>query len=81
MKMSELILNGEEHHIETPMDSYRVVKSIWDKTQFILDYGDVEIVRQEKGSLPIPYAVPAFAERRKGYSASKAIECAKWGCE
>lgn len=84
MKISDLkVLGAKEVFVETNTDSLRHISREWDKEQFIAEFGDVEIILNPsypwKGQKV--YSVPSFAERRAAYSASKAKECAIWGCE
>ena len=76
-EMSKSVWSG--HRVEMPnTDAQRYVSSDKAATDFIAEFGDVEIVLDEKYG---HYAVSAFAESRKRYSDAKAIDCARWGCE
>ena len=86
MKVSELKFTKKMrenawlgHRIQMPKtDAQRYVSSIDAVRKFIAEFGDVEIVLDEKYG---HYAVPAFAESRKEYSKLKQAHCEKWGSE
>lgn len=59
-------------------DAYRLFTNDFNKNSFIEDYGDVEIVWNERYKY---WEVPAFAEGRKTYGEAKQRACDTWGCE
>jgi len=84
MKVSEIELTGGEIRVATRTDAYRVFvgnrhnDQAWHRDNYIAEYGDVEVEYDSEYNV---WRVPAFAEERAAYSASKAIDCANWGCE
>ena len=65
------------HRIQMPKtDAQRYVSSIDAVRKFIAEFGDVEIVLNEKYG---HYAVPAFAEGRAEYSKLKQAYCNQFG--
>jgi len=65
------------HRIQMPKtDAQRYVSSIDAVRKFIAEFGDVEIVLNEKYG---HYAVPAFAEGRAEYSKLKQAYCDQFG--
>ena len=86
MRVSELKFTPEMlenawlgHAIEMPnTDAQRYVSNPKAAASFIANFGDVEMVRDEKYKC---WTVPAFAVGREEFSVSKAAHCARWGCE
>ena len=73
--MSENAWRG--HRVEMPKtDAQRCVSSPEAAARFIAEFGDVEIVLDEKYG---HYAVPAFAEGRAEYSKLKQADCDRYG--
>ena len=65
--------------VEAPnSDAYRLFTNEFNKNSFIENYGDVEIVWNERYKF---WAVPEFAERREAYCIAKQRACDTWGCE
>ncbi len=65
------------HRVEMPKtDAQRYVSSIDAVRKFIAEFGDVEIVLDEKYG---HYAVPAFAESREEASKLKQAYCDQFG--
>ena len=65
------------HRVQMPKtDAQRYVSSIDAVRKFIAEFGDVEIVLNEKYG---HYAVPAFAEGRAEYSKLKQAYCNQFG--
>ena len=65
------------HRIQMPKtDAQRYVSSIDAVRKFIAEFGDVEIVLDQKYG---HYAVPAFAEGREAYSKLKQAYCNQFG--
>ena len=64
--------------VETTTDAYQILSDGWSLSNYISQYGDVEVEYDEKYKV---YCVPAFAERIARYTAAKQIECDRWGCE
>jgi len=65
------------HRVEMPKtDAQRYVSSIDAVRKFIAEFGDVEIVLDEKYG---HYAVPAFAESREEASKLKQAYCERYG--
>ena len=65
--------------VEVPnSDAYRLFTNEFNKNRFIENYGDVEIVWNERYKF---WAVPEFAERREAYGIAKQRACDTWGCE
>ena len=62
--------------VETTTDAYQVLSDGWSLTNYIKQYGDVEVEYNKKYDV---YCVPAFAEKIKAYSDNKAKYCARWG--
>ncbi len=84
MKVSNLKFTAEMsksawkgHRVEMPKtDAQRYVSSDKAAADFIAEFGDVEIVLDEKYG---HYAVPAFAESREEYSKIKQAYCEQYG--
>ena len=65
------------HRVEMPKtDAQRYVSSIDAVRKFIAEFGDVEIVLDQKYG---HYAVPAFAEGREAYGKLKQAYCNQYG--
>jgi len=64
--------------VETKTDAYRTLSDGWSLTQYISQYGDVEVEYDEKFKV---YRVPAFAKEIASFKTLKAAHCARWGCE
>ena len=76
-EMSENVWRG--HRVEMPKtDAQRYVSSDKAATDFIAEFGDVEIVLNEKYG---HYAVPAFKVERDEYCKLKQAHCERWGSE
>ena len=74
-EMSENAWRG--HRVEMPKtDAQRCVSSVESAARFIAEFGDVEIVLDEKYG---HYAVPAFAESREEYGKLKQAYCDQFG--
>ena len=74
-EMSQSVWAG--HRVEMPKtDAQRYVSSDKAAADFIAEFGDVEIVLDEKYG---HYAVPAFAESREEYSKIKQAYCEQYG--
>jgi len=74
-EMSENVWKG--HRVEMPKtDALRYVSSVESAAKFIKEFGDVEIVLDEKYCF---YAVPAFAESREEASKLKQAYCERYG--
>ena len=81
MRVSELEAGGgwNGHQVERAnSDAYAVFANEYAKQSFIEDYGDVEIVWNERWK---HWEVPAFAEGRAAYGKAKQRACETWGCE
>jgi len=84
MKISDLEFTTEMststwagHRVEMPKtDALRYVSSDKAATDFIAEFGDVEIVLNEKYGY---YAVPAFKAERDEYSKLKQAYCDQFG--
>ena len=66
------------HSVETKTDSLRMVANERHAQQYIDQFGDVEIVLDEKYNT---WKVPVFAEERKEYCDLKQAHCDRWGSE
>ena len=76
-EMSENVWRG--HRVEMPKtDALRYVSSDKAAADFIANFGDVEIVLDEKYGY---YAVPTFKVERDEYSKLKQAHCERWGSE
>ena len=65
------------HSVEMPKtDALRLVSNPKAAADFIAEFGDVEIVHNEKYG---HYAVPAFAEGRAEYCKLKQAHCERYG--
>ena len=65
--------------VELPnQDAHRLFTNDFNKNSFIEDYGDVEIVWNERYK---HWEVPAFAESRKAYCDAKKRYCEQHGSE
>jgi len=86
MKVSDLEFTAEMststwagHGVEMPKtDAQRYVGSDKAASDFIAEFGDVEIVLDEKYG---HYAVPAFKAGRDEYCKLKQAHCERWGSE
>ena len=86
MRVSELKFTPEMlenawlgHAIEMPnTDAQRYVSNPKAAASFIANFGDVEMVRDEKYKC---WTVPAFAVGREEFSKVKQAHCARWGSE
>ena len=84
MKISDLEFTTEMststcagHRVEMPKtDAQRYVSSHKAASDFIAEFGDVEIVLDEKYG---HYAVPAFKAGRDEYCKLKQAHCERWG--
>ena len=84
MRVSNLIFDAKMknnawlgHRVQMPKtDAQRYVSSTKAAADFIAEFGDVEIVHNEKYG---HYAVPAFAEGRAEYSKLKQAYCDQFG--
>ena len=71
--------NIVEHiRVETKTDAYQVLSDGWSLTNYIQQYGDVEVEYDQQCRV---YRVPAFADEIESYSQAKAEDCARWNCE
>ena len=64
--------------VETTTDAYQILGDGWSLTNYIQQYGDVEV---EYDSQYKVYRVPAFQAKIEQYSNAKAADCKIWGCE
>ena len=81
MRVSELqpAAYPQSPSVELPnSDAYRLFTNDFNKNSFIEDYGDVEIVWNERYK---HWEVPAFAESRKAYCDAKKRYCEQHGSE
>ena len=76
----EMLENGwRGHRVEMPnTDAQRCVSDPESAARFIANFGDVEMVYDEKYNC---WTVPAFAVGREEFSERKQAHCARWGCE
>jgi len=65
-------------NVETTTDATQVLSDGWSLTNYIKQYGDVEVEYEKKYDV---YRVPAFAEKIKAYCEAKAKHCERWGSE
>jgi len=74
-EMLENVWKG--HSVEMPnADAHRIVSNPKAAANYIAEFGDVEIVLDEKYCF---YAVPAFAESREEASKLKQAYCERYG--
>ena len=85
MKISDLEFNSEMeanawkgHSVETNTELHYMVSSTQSAQRYIDQFGDVEIVYDEKYRR---WRVPVFAEQIRRFSEAKALDCARWGSE
>ena len=85
MRVSDLEFTSEMrenswrgHSVETTSDSLRMVANERHAQQYIDQFGDVEIVLDEKYNT---WKVPVFAEQRKEYCDAKQRYCEQHGSE
>ena len=85
MRVSELEFTTEMrqnvwrgHSVETKTDSLRMVANERHAQQYIDQFGDVEIVLDEKYNT---WKVPVFAEKQASYSDAKQRYCDQHGSE
>ena len=81
MRVSELqpAKYPQSPSVEQPnSDAYALFTNDFNKNSFIEDYGDVEIVWNERYK---HWEVPAFAESRKAYCDAKRRYCEQHGSE
>lgn len=64
--------------VETKYGTVRIIDTDWRLSDYIKDFGDVEVVYNEARKV---YEVPAFAERIAQGQAIAAAACAFWGNE
>ncbi len=79
MRVSELqpAAYPQSPSVELPRsDAYRLFTNDFNKNSFIEEYGDVEIVWNERYK---HWEVPAFAESRAVYCEAKSKAVARWG--
>ena len=76
----EMLENGwRGHRVEMPdTDAQRYVSDPESAARFIANFGDVEMVYDEKYKC---WTVPAFAVGREEFSKRKQAHCARWGSE
>ena len=63
-------------NVETTTDATRRLSDGWSLTNYIKQYGDVEVEYDAKYKV---YRVPAFKAERDSYIAAKAEHCRRWG--
>lgn len=72
-----------EFAVDTKTDAHRILRSEAEVIAYLAEYGltedDCEWERQSP--IRVRVIIPAFAEAIERYSAAKAIDCARWGCE
>ena len=80
MRVSELqpAAYPQSPAVELPNDAHRLFTNEFNKNSFIENYGDVEIVWNERYK---HWEVPAFAESRKAYGDAKQRYCEQHGSE
>jgi len=64
--------------VETTTDAYQILSDGWSLTNYIKQYGDVEVEYDSKYKV---YRVPAFLAEIERFTAAKAAHCKIWGCE
>ena len=64
--------------VETKTDAYQILSDGWSLTNYIKEYGDVEVEYDLKDKV---YRVPAFRAAIEKHTAVKAAHCKIWGCE
>ena len=64
--------------VETKTDAYHVIWDEWSLQCYLRQFGDVEVKWDSEHKV---YRVPAFTDRIASYTAAKAKDCARWGCE
>ena len=64
--------------VETTTDAYQILGDGWSLTNYIKQYGDVEVEYDSQYNV---YRVPAFQAKIEQYSNAKAADCKIWGCE
>ena len=74
--LSEVATRGVK--VETKTDAYQVIWNEWSLQCYLDKFGDVEVEWDSEWKV---YRVPAFADRIASYTAAKAKDCARWGCE
>ena len=74
MKISELQL---PFRVETTSDAVAIIDTEFQRNAYIEQYGDVDALVNDAA----PLWVPEFAQQIAEYTAAKASDCAKWGCE
>ena len=74
--LSEVATRGVK--VETKTDAYQVIWNEWSLQCYLDKFGDVAVEWDSEYKV---YRVPAFADRIASYTAEKAKDCARWGCE
>jgi len=77
MRVSELNL-AKKPHVETDQDARVIMYREFDRKYYIGKFGDIELIWDEEYQV---YRAPALNAKREAYSRSKAVDCARWGCE
>jgi len=76
MRVSQLQIDGTTHRVETPTDAVQLISNLRQLDSYVERYSDVEIVKDGR-----VFRVPEFATRIAAYTAAKARDCARNGCE